>query len=431
MQQELDLTAVHSEEVQDIIGRAPAWVIRRGNMVVLYIVLGILAGAWLIHYPDIVQAPVNISGSNPPVKMIAPSTGRIAELTKNDGEEVKEGEIIAVIDNPANTKDILELKKIVEQLDTTSDPQHKIASLSLPPHMQVGDIQDDYAALAQAIDNYRFFTDNSYYANKINVLKSQQLDNNEIRKSIQERAALLNDQLKLEKWKDSVNLELMKDKVIAPAEYHEISKNYMGQKMNNTDNYTSLLRNQQQLDEYEKNISDLQQQYKTEGKDVLLNVRNAVKRIKGLIANWEKQYLMQSQVTGKLFFFRIWKVNQYVSYGEPVFMVVPATQQYEIRAQLPVYRAGKIKPGQKVLIKLFEYPYEEFGMLPAQVERLTSVALDSTYTVQLRLEKGLTTTRNRTIQARPEITGMADIITNDRNILERIFEGVYGKLYER
>lgn len=431
MREELNYSDTHSEEVEDIIGRAPNWVIRRGNIMIACLVALLLLGAWFVRYPDIISAPVIISAAAPPVELVARASGRITEMDIKDGGYVKEDQVIAVIDNPANSKDMLYLKTLAETIDTTLDIGKKIAGMGLSQNLQVGDVQSDYAALFQAVNNYNFFFNNKYYSSKRQVIDRQQKDNEKIKEGILQREQLLAEQLKMDRWKDSINQILVREKVIAPTEYNEIRKTYLSQRMTNTDNANSLLQAEQQQKEYQKSISDLQQQYKTEEKDILAAIKDAAKRIKGQIANWEKLYILRSPIEGKLTFFRVWKANQYVTVGSPVFMVVPAVQQFEIRAQLPIYKAGKIKAGQKVLIKLQEYPYEEFGMLKAKVDHLTNVALDSVYMVQLKLENGLLTTRNREIASRPVINGMADIITNDKNILERIFEGVYGKIYER
>jgi multidrug resistance efflux pump len=431
MPDDLNYTEVHSEEVQDIIGRAPKWIVRKGNIIIACLVVLLLLGAWLIRYPDIISARVIISATAPPVKLVARASGRISEVDVKDGGYVKKDEVIAVIDNPANMKDMLYLREVAEIIDTTPDIRKRIIEIGLSRNLQVGEVQSDYAALFQAINNYNFFFNNKYYLNKRQVINKQQRDNDKIKEGIIQREKLLGEQLKIGRWKDSIHQILAKEKVIAPMEYNEIKKAYLSQSLTNTDNANSLLQTEQQQKEYEKSISDLQQQYKIEERDILAAIKDAAKRIKGQIVNWERQYILRSPIEGKLTFFRVWKENQYVTNGEPVFMIVPAVQQFEVRAQLPIYKAGKIKIGQKVLIKLQEYPYEEFGMLKAKVENFTNVALDSVYIVQLKLEKGLLTTRNRMIAMRPVINGLADIITNDKNILQRIFEGVYGKVYEQ
>lgn len=96
-------------------------------------------------------------------------------------------------------------------------------------------------------------------------------------------------------------------------------------------------------------------------------------------------------------------------------------QQYSIVARVPVSGARKVRPGQRVLIRLQEYPYEEFGTLRGHVEKIADFALDSVYIVQIILDKGLQTTRNQVIEKRPVLTGTADIVTSEKNIIHRIF----------
>ena len=118
MPEELNIYNVHSEEVRDIVGRPPSWIVFRGNMVLGLIVLLLLAGAWFIKYPDIISAPVLISSYDPPVKIVAQSSGKILQFYAKDQDTVEANQIIAVIDNPANTKDMLNLKNMVEEIDT-------------------------------------------------------------------------------------------------------------------------------------------------------------------------------------------------------------------------------------------------------------------------------------------------------------------------
>ncbi len=431
MPEQNNIAELHSEEIKDIIGRSPSWVIFRGNVCIAIIILLLLISAWVIKYPDIISAPVIISSYDPPIKIIAQSNGKILHFYANDGDHVGINKIVAVVDNPANTNDILELKNLVESIDTTIDIGNKIREIKLPQVVQLGEMQSDYAVLYEAISNYKFFLTSNYYLNKLTTINSQEENNNQIEITIKEKEKILNNQLKTEAWKDSVNKILLREKVIALSEYNEIRKSYLTQRINDVDNLNSLLQNKQQRKELQKSRSDVKQEYKTAEKDVILSIRSAAKRIKGQIGLWEKLYVLKSPAEGKLVFFGVRKANQYVHTGAQVFIVVPESKQYEIHVQLPLYKAGKVKKGQQVLIKMQEFPYEEFGMLKARIENISNVAIDSNYTVELKLENGFKTTRNKSIEGRPEISGTADIITNEKNILQRIFEGVYGRIYER
>lgn len=420
----------HSEEVQDIIGKMPSWIISKGMMVIAIIIILTIGGAWFIKYPDVISAPVLISASVPPVKIIAQAEGRISSINVNDGQIVEKNQLIATIDNAANIDDIFYLKGIVELLDTTLNIETAIKNISINKRLQVGEIQPEYASLFQAISNYHFFSSNRYYSTKIGRIKKQKETGGQIEKIIDKRDSLLKEQVALEKWKDSINQVLLKDKVISNAEYNEIKKTFLSQKMVFNDNSNSKLQNEQLEREYEKSISDIKNQFQKDKIDVLESIRNNSKRIKGQIATWERQNLLRAPIEGKVIFFKIWKANQYVNYGEPIFVVLPSSQEYYFKAQLPLYKAGKVKPGQRALIKLNEYPYEEFGMLRAVVNKITAVALDSNYNVQFTIEDDFNTTRNKKIEIKPETTGVADIVTNDRNILQRIFDGVFGKIYK-
>ena len=89
--------------------------------------------------------------------------------------------------------------------------------------------------------------------------------------------------------------------------------------------------------------------------------------------------------------------------------------------EVPASRVGKIRPGQSVLIKLEQYPYQEFGMVRAVVEGVTDVSLDGAYSVRMRLENGFMTTMLQKINPGPESKGIAEVTTRDRRILQKIF----------
>jgi multidrug resistance efflux pump len=102
---------------------------------------------------------------------------------------------------------------------------------------------------------------------------------------------------------------------------------------------------------------------------------------------WQQKYLIKSPVTGKAVFFNVWKENQYVNANDPILMVVPPVQQYVVKASLPIDGAGKVKADQKVLIKLSAYPYNEFGMLQGKVKHISTVALDTSFALEMTYKR--------------------------------------------
>jgi multidrug resistance efflux pump len=174
---------------------------------------------------------------------------------------------------------------------------------------------------------------------------------------------------------------------------------------------------------------DLQQQRTSEENTIAEKIRETVKRIQGQIASWELKYVLKTPVAGKVVFFKFWKENQYVDNGESVLMIVPPVQNYLARAFLPVAGAGKVKAGQKVLIKLSSYPFEEYGMINGKVQTVSAVSLDTSYAMEIQLTSALTTSSGKSIPPQPQLSGTAEVLTNDKNIFERLFSILWRDRY--
>lgn len=96
---------------------------------------------------------------------------------------------------------------------------------------------------------------------------------------------------------------------------------------------------------------------------------------------------------------------------------------------------GKVAKGQKVQIKLLNYPYEEYGMLLGKVENISFVSKteknsaqgqgqgqgsSNKYRVDITLDN-LMSDQKKLIPFQGELEGTARVITKEYSILERIF----------
>ena len=73
-------------------------------------------GGCFFSYPDTVEAGITITTENPPAWIVARSTGKLKEVFLKDKQKVKAGELIGVVNNPADTREVLLLKKELEAL---------------------------------------------------------------------------------------------------------------------------------------------------------------------------------------------------------------------------------------------------------------------------------------------------------------------------
>jgi hypothetical protein len=142
------------------------------------------------------------------------------------------------------------------------------------------------------------------------------------------------------------------------------------------------------------------------------------------LINWEEQYLLKSPIQGRVSFFEVWGKHQNIEENQVVFTVVPMEIQELLgRCQVPIRNSGKIKPGQRVIIKLENYPYREWGALDGEVKIISEVPRTGEkegYVVYIHI-KNLTTSYGKTLEFKQEMMGSAEIILEEVTLLERIF----------
>ena len=92
------------------------------------------------------------------------------------------------------------------------------------------------------------------------------------------------------------------------------------------------------------------------------------------------------------------------------------------RMLIPSVNSGKVKPNQKVLVKLDNYRYQEFGIVEGRVQNISLTPDDNgNYYVDVILPKGLRTSYNKTLTFDKELKGNAEIVTQDLRLIERFF----------
>ena len=128
-----------------------------------------------------------------------------------------------------------------------------------------------------------------------------------------------------------------------------------------------------------------------------------------------------SPVDGIVSFTRFWNANQSVVKDEPVITVVPLeTGNFLGRINLKMQRSGKVKPGQKVNIKLSGYPYLEYGMVRGVIKSKSLVPSRDAYIIEIDLPDGLTTLYGMKLDFTQNMQGTAEIITEDIRLLQKI-----------
>lgn len=106
-----------------------------------------------------------------------------------------------------------------------------------------------------------------------------------------------------------------------------------------------------------------------------------------------------------------------------VFTIIPSeNSSFIAKLKTPAQNSGKIKQGQKVHIKLENFPDTEFGVLRGTVKKISLIPnQDGLYLIDVTLPEKLITTYKKEIDFKQEMTGVAEIITEDLRLIERFF----------
>lgn len=98
--------------------------------------------------------------------------------------------------------------------------------------------------------------------------------------------------------------------------------------------------------------------------------------------------------------------------------------KFNAQIKIPFAGAGKIKTGQKVHVKLNDYPYNEYGIVTGRIEKISNVANKDFYLGKVALDNYKITDYKKKITIKENTMGIAEIITEDRSWLGRLFEKV-------
>jgi len=412
---------LRSEPVQEIIGRDPSWIIRWGITVVFMTVIMILIGAWIIKYPEVVTARIAITTQSPPVRVVSRSSGKITAFLVEEGDEVKSDQYLAVLENTADYADILVLRDKIQQFQGFLLRPEEFLGAEWEADVSLGELQATYSDFLKRFAEYKAYVDDAFFQRKAdamrNEIKNLELMGQSLSKQmeIQEKEFDIQ-QNKYENQKSLYRQELISQNELTAAESQFLDRQYALEQAK-----SAIVNNSIRIDQLEANIAELEQQERDQRRQLMLSAQEGFKRLSSEFYRWEQTYILKSPADGQVSLFKVWADNQYVTMGDEVMVIIPGRDALVGKIYLPQAGAGKVHPGQEVHIKFDSYPYKEFGMVYGEVARVSPVARNDQYLVDIELPNGLNTVYRNELEFKHNMAGMADIITKDLRLIERIF----------
>lgn len=407
---------LRSEEVQEILGRPPRSIVRWGITVVLLLVVGLAIGSYFIKYPDVLQASITVSSENLPADVVARASGKIDTLMVSERELVSTGDILAMLENPADLNDVLMLK-------TCPD------SLFCRKSMHIGELQDAFTSYQKAKADYDYFVNADYHHKKIVSTKQQIAAQRSLLQKSRRQLSLAEAQCSAAQRLFQMDSMLYIQQALSLSDYQTARSGYLSQvqalesaRMSIDNQQLAILQLEQSIFDLEQQCNDTKQQLSqalTVARDILFSQ----------LDTWEQTYLLRAPCNGKVTLTKFWQKNQNVSAGDVVLTVVPDGSAHIVgKIELPPQGAGKVQVGQAVNIKFDNYPYMEFGMVRDTIRKIALVPIKSQegsmYVLEVSLPERLVSTYGKELPFSQAMTGSAEIITADRRLIEQFLNPI-------
>jgi multidrug resistance efflux pump len=326
---------------------------------------------------------------------------------------------------------VLQLKAQMGRLDEyfKSGNLERIPNQRLDTFYHLGDIQVQYQTFVQNYAQMNASFGEGYYYKRKELLLA---DIQELKKTNEH----LNDQLKLyardadlSEKEYSINEKLLNEKVIARLDIYREESKLIGKKIPAKNIQSSIHSNNGLISSKQREIIELETS-SLQQKESFIQAFNL---LRSAIDKWENQYLLSAPVDGVVKLATPTQEKQHFRVGTEVMYISPENKSYVGDVRIPQINFGKVRTGQKVLIKLQGYPFEEFGALNGTIKSIAELPSkdDQFFWATVNLPAGFVTDAGKKVNFTTGMKASAEIITENLRLMERLFYNFKRTMQER
>jgi hypothetical protein len=418
---------IHNEQessnaVREIISSDPGFWVRNGTVIFFILLLILGLSSWFIKYPEVISSNARLTGANAPKPIITYQTGRLIRLFKQNGQQVYANDVIGCMETTADWKQVLQLSVVMDSLSDalTEDNYAKVATLMTGDYQNLGELQNAYLTFRQAYIPFRDYVSGTFASQKKALLLRDGaiLDRN--KKSLSERKQLYEQDASLTQITLDKNKQLLNEKVISEQEYRQLSSQSIAKKVPLQEVESSVQNIEAQQNDKQKELLEINNNISTQ--QILF--REAAYTFRSTVNEWKHNHLLTAFTEGVLSFSTFLEENQQLQNGSVIAYILPKNSNYYLQTFIPQSNFGKIRKGQKVLLKFPAYSWREYGYVTGWVDYISPIPSDSGYMARVILPNGLATNHNKKILYREGLSAQAEIITKDMRLLQRIYHSI-------
>ena len=421
MSNQIEEIELKTEAVNELLETVPRWIVRWGISLIFVIILLALSLSIFVKYPDRLSAKSVITTTNPPVTLVAKTSGKIAAIYIQNNQAVQKGDVLLAIDNSVNYQDV----KKTAQLLTTLQGQLKsgiIPTVMFDSSMPMGELTPAFISCLKSYNDYKLQLQLHSKTKEIAIINQELTEYHHLQVKYHDQETIYNEELALTEKDYQRYQTLLKNGSISAKECEDKKREYLATKRNYESIKITNINNNLAIINLQKSKLQLEDKTFQENKTYELALNQNIQALKSQIEIWEQTYLLKAPIAGQVSLFDYWTTHQYIKQNDQVLTIIPQAKQTIIaKLFLPIQNSGKLKIGQAVNIKLDSYPYQEYGTLNGTVTSISPMPRNETYAIEVSLPGGLKTSYHKQLAYKEEMQGIADIITEELSVFERVF----------
>ena len=380
---------------------------------------GCFAGwAWLGQVNEVAHAQGKLVPKGEVYKIHPTDLGKVAQILVKEGQTVKAGQLIAALDPALANHDVERLKQDLSGYQA-----------------QLGQTQ---ILLAQARLQAETRRAIGSAATQVQISAVTQAEAN-----IGTTQALLA-QLQLDKAAQAERLERLQPLAVAGAlaqeQVFQVEQSLRDRQRTIIEHEGNLQHTNAEIKRLQAEVSQKQAEEKDfrvaaeqQIQQIALKVtelQNKINETQLLIASAQvklQQFFLSAPVDGMISTLNLHNVGEVVQPGQTIAEIAPINQPLVLVALLPNQEAGFVQPGMPVQVKLDAYPFQDYGIVSAQVVTISPDAkpdqqLGQVYRVEVQLDRSHLVKENRKIPFKAGQTATAEIVTRQRRIADLLFD---------
>lgn len=330
------------------------------------------------------------------------------------------------IKNSASRSDINIFKNFVSSYQE-SDKSNFVLTNITPKHLQVGDLQPQYAQFNLIYNQYRQVLNSSNTKSQIKTLYDEIARTNDLIVLQNREKEFFNQELLL-KSKDRLRQEeLNSEDLVSDVDFEasliiETQLLRQGESMNK-----ELVQNQIKLDQLKLQIDQLQESRTNQINEYQFQLENIINTFWEKYASWKLKHIISAEQAGIINYSKYLTEGQTINPNQTVAHLFDSGNGGNLIV-VPVQSKGisELKRGAKAIIKIDAYPYKQYGVLIGSLDNISDVPLvqqndQELYEATILLPEKLTTDHGQEVLVSPKMKVSVDFITENKSIFSRLF----------